>query len=222
MKAFLKFTLMIVILFSFTGSAFARNPLPPGIVITFKTLSSKCNLGDTVNLELETTSEEPIQSVDVNVVLPDGSTKSLSTKTTNPIKYTYTTTGTYKPGVAGTHTIQVTVTSKDKNGEIITGENSKSFTVNNPDAFSIVSITPKNATISLGQEIPLLITYKSKTSVQFTFSQKVEEVKTYKDGGVYKKLIILKPTKIGENPVIITGKNKYNADIRPLIINVEE
>lgn len=212
---------MIVMLFSFTGSAFAVSSNDT-IDINFKALSSKYNIGDTVSLKIETTAKQTIQSIEVNVVLPNGSNKSLTTRTSNSKKSTYTTTGTYKPESEGTHTLTVKVTEKDSNGNIHTGEGSQSFTVKNPDKFSIISITPKGATITLGEEIPLLITYQSKTSVKFTLDKTIKEVTTFKDGGVYKKLLLLKPTKTGENEIKILGKNKYNSDLKVVKVNVEE
>jgi len=214
MKQMMKVLLVLTMLFSLAGTAWASEPMDPQLLkVEFKGLKDSYSVGEKIKLTVETTVGGEFQDIKLQV-LPviggdaDDKIKSIKTKGS---KSKYTTTGYLTPSAPGMYVVAATakMISGDDEEKVIEAETKVAFEVKDPKKISL-GVTPGDAEIQLGQEIPVLITYSSKSSVKFTYSEKVTELASKKVNGVYKKVVLFKPDEKGTHSLKVTAESKYD------------
>ncbi|MED4782971.1 hypothetical protein [Brevibacillus choshinensis] len=217
MRLLFKIALLCTVLFISTvsGSALAV-PNPASYGVQFVGMQESYNSGDKIKLTVETRTSGDLSDIQFKV-LPiaggnsDGDVTSVKT-TYNKKKYTYTTTGYFKPSSVGFYTIgfQATHNSFEGTKKI---EVTTMIQVKNPNELTM-SVSPHQSIIAVGQELPILITYNSKYKVTFEYSEPVTELITKKADGVYKKIILYKATESQKYNITITATQSKIKDVK--------
>ncbi|HZG14031.1 MAG TPA: hypothetical protein VE710_03315 [Candidatus Bathyarchaeia archaeon] len=211
MKQLFKMLLVLTMLLSMAGTAWATAPTDPeSIEVEFKSLKDSYSVGEKIKLTVETKVGGTFKDIKLQV-LPivggDEDDEIKNIKTTGS-KSKYTTTGYLTPSKSGLYMIAVTA-SMTSGSKVIEAEKSAVIDVKDPKKITL-TVTPGDAEIDLGQEIPVLITYSSKSSVKFTYSEKVTELASKKVNGVYKKVVLFKPDEKGTHSLKVTAESKYD------------
>jgi|GEM_PF-3824534 len=222
MKQLLKVLLVLTMMFSLAGTAWAAAPSDSeSIEVEFKSLKDSYNVGDKIKLTVETTVGGTFKDIKLQV-LPivggDEDDEIKNIKTTGS-KSKYTTTGYLTPSKSGLYMIAVTA-SMTSGSKVIEAEKNAVIDVKDPKKIAL-TVTPGDAEIDLGQEIPVLITYSSKSSVKFTYSEKVTELATKKVNGVYKKVVLFKPDEKGTHSLKVTAESKNDKVSETIEIEVK-
>ncbi|WP_134685734.1 hypothetical protein [Brevibacillus migulae] len=211
MKQLWKVLLVLTMLFSLAGTAWAAAPADPeSIEVEFKSVKDSYSVGEKIKLTVETTVGGTFKDIKLQV-LPivggDEDDEIKNIKTTGS-KSKYTTTGYITPSKSGLYMIAATA-SMTSGSKVIEAEASAVLDVKDPKKITL-AVTPGDAEIQLGQEIPVLITYSSKYSTKFTYSEKVTELASKKVNGVYKKVVLFKPDEKGTHSLKVTAESKYD------------
>lgn len=214
MKIMLKLTLIFALLIALSGSAFAM-PNPASYEMKFLGIKEIYNFGDKIKLTVETITSGEVSDFQFKVLpFPDAKDegKITNVKTTyNQNKYTYTTTGYFSPNSSGDYTILLQANHKSFEGHKLI-EASTIIHVKDPNDLYL-NVNPYQATINVGQELPILISYSSKDKITFLYNVPVTELVTKKVDGIYKKVVIFRATEAKDYLITITATKNNKTEV---------
>lgn len=110
----------------------------------------------------------------------------------------YVTTGSFTPKKAGKYTVYYSIIMKDEEGNPIEGSAVIKFTVHDNGKI-YASLSPNTATMNVGEEIYLLLTYTmdENMTVQWNYPAESTVVDHDPETGLHKELLKFKPEKTG-------------------------
>lgn len=212
MKILCKLLLAMTMLFAFSGMTFAK-PSPDSYHIEFVQLKEAYDAGDKIKLAVETVTSGDTSHFKLSVEpVEGGNRKDKVTDVETSYKkstFKYTTTGYLTPSSPGTYLVTYQAKHRSFAGEKLL-EATTLLTIKNPNEITM-QVSPDVATVSLGKEVPLLITASSRAPLSFTYPEGVTELYTEQVSNIYKKVVLVKADKKGEFTIKIKARSKYDS-----------
>ncbi|AWX57961.1 MULTISPECIES: hypothetical protein [Brevibacillus] len=210
MKTLLRIAIALAMVLTMSSGAFAA-PNPAAYEAKFVGLKETYNAGESIKLSVETKTAGQITDAKFLLKTIGGNDKDkiTSVRTTHSkTKATYTTTGYLKPTSQGIYLLAYQATHKSLEGEKKI-ELIATLSIKDPNKITL-NVTPNTIHVKKGKEVPILITYSSKSTPQFTYSTQVTELYTKRVGNENKKVVLFKAEKAGKFTINVTAKNKYD------------
>ncbi|MFS0553416.1 hypothetical protein [Brevibacillus sp. 179-C9.3 HS] len=210
MKTLLRIAIALAMVLTMSSGAFAA-PNPAAYEAKFVELKGSYNAGESIKLTVETKTAGQISDAKFLVRTIGGNDKDkvTSVRTTHSkTKATYTTTGYLKPTSKGIYLLAFQATHKSFEGEKKV-ELTATLSIKDPNKITL-NVTPNTIHVKTGKEVPILITYSSKSTPTFTYSTPVTELYTKRANNENKKVVLFKAEKAGKFTINITAKNKYD------------
>lgn len=222
MKRLLIFAILFATLFAFSGKSLA-GPSPEAYHVEFIGMKEFYNVGDSIKIKVETATAGKITDVQLQVLPHTDSNKAnevTSLRTThNQKKSTYETIGFFKTRTVDSYTVLFQATHDSFAGPKQI-EASIIIHVKDPKQL-IMHVSPHVSKVSVGQEVPILITYSSKYKVDFRFSEPVKDLMTLKGDGVFKKIVLFKAGEAKEYKLLITAHQDRILSQKSAIVTIE-
>lgn len=220
MKFLTHIFLAIILMLPFTSHSYANDEFPDEI--SFISLQDSYKIRLTITLKVETKIlSGSVEEVRFYVSPSLDNEEVKNAQTTQVSSNYYLTTASLYLSQEGKYNIQVAATIKRPNGTITYAQTYEHIQIVDEDGLNL-QVFPQKSKLKLGQELPILITYNGK-NVKLGYSEDITGEFTVKKGKGYKKVIMIKPTRVGTNyfKVRVIG-DPYGALNKEILIEVEK